>query len=114
MRFGGDTYPELLHSLDDLPGRSRLAVTGLDLPQIQVLEPVGQQFVIRCSGKPIGFGHVLVGLLRAMADDYGTLAVLEHRGIRDGTEVIDVTVVETAFAEDRGFSLADSTQAITA
>ncbi|WP_292285556.1 heme NO-binding domain-containing protein [Marivita sp.] len=107
MRFGGDTYSELLHSLDELPGRTRLAVSGLELPQINIREPIPHQFVVTCHGDPAGFGHVLVGLLRAMADDYGTLAVLEHRGVRDAAEVIEVAVVEAAFSEDRGFMLAD-------
>ncbi|WP_439521230.1 heme NO-binding domain-containing protein [Marivita sp.] len=111
MRFGGDSFSELLHALDDLPGRTRLAVSGLDLPQIHVREPIPHRFTISCRGNPVGFGHVLVGLLRAMADDYGTLAVLDHVGIRDGSEIIEVTVVETAFAEDRGFSLANTPRA---
>ena len=106
MRFGGDTFSELLHSLGDLPDRTRLAVSGLDLPGILVREPIPQSFTIQCADNPMGFGHVMVGLLRAMADDYGTLALLEHRGLRDGTEIIEVQVVETAFADDRGFSLA--------
>ena len=107
MRFGGETFSELLHSLDDLPGRTRMAVSGLDLPQVEVRQPTNGNFTILCRGNPSGFGHVLVGLLRAMADDYGTLALLEHRGQRDGAEVIEVTVVETAFADDRGFSLTE-------
>lgn len=111
MRFGGETFCELLLSLDDLPGRTRLAVAGLDLPQVQVREVVPKHFMISCRGKPEGFGHVLVGLLRAMADDYGTLALLDHRGMRDGAEVIEVNVIEAAFAEDRGFSLASGAEA---
>lgn len=105
MRFGGDTFSELLHALDDLPDRTRLAVSGLELPQITVRESVPQHFTVYCRGQPIGFGHVLVGLLRAMADDYGTLALLDHYGVQGDTEVIEVRVVETAFAQDRGFSL---------
>lgn len=111
MRFGGTTFSELLHSLDELPGRTRLAVSGLDLPQVQVHEPMPKTFMICCRGNLIGFGHVLVGLLRAMADDYGTLAVLDHLGNRDGAELIEVTVVQAAFADDRGFSLASVTMA---
>lgn len=106
MRFGGDTFSALLFALDDLPGRSRLAVPGLELPLIDVHAPVPFHFTIRCSGRPAGFGHVLVGLLRAMADDYGTLAVLEHCSAQDGGEVIEVRIVETAFSDDSGFSLA--------
>lgn len=114
MRFGGETFCELLLSLDDLPGRTRLAVTGLDLPQVEVQQTTNGMFAIQCRGKPQGFGHVLVGLLRAMADDYGSLAVLEHRGQRDGGEVIEVAVIDAAFADDRGFSLAASAVVETA
>lgn len=111
MRFGGQSFVELLHSLDELPGRTRLAVSGLDLPDIRVREHQPQSFTVQCSNGPTEFGHVLVGLLRAMADDFGALAVLEHRGSKDGSEVIEVMVVDTSFAEDRGFSLAtDDTQ----
>jgi hypothetical protein len=106
MRFGGHTYVELLHSMDELPGRTRLAVTGLDLPTMTVQEHQPNHFTIQCSGVQVGFGHVLVGVLRAMADDYGTLAVLNHLGVKDRQEIIEVTVVEAFFAQDRGFSLA--------
>lgn len=105
MRFGGDTFAELLQSLGDLPDRTRLAVSGLDLPSILVQETIPQSFTIQCAENPMGFGHIMVGLLRAMADDYGTLALLDHRGLRKGGEIIEVQVIETAFADDRGFSL---------
>ncbi|WP_439121600.1 heme NO-binding domain-containing protein [Marivita sp.] len=113
MRFGGDTFSELLHSLNDLPGRTRLAVSGLELPKIHVQEPIPEHFSITCQGHPMGFGHVLVGLLRAMSDDYGTLAVLEHCGTRDTAEVIEVNVIEAAFADDRGFTLASAAETAT-
>lgn len=110
MRFGGGTFVELLQSLDELPGRTRLAVPGLDLPEIAVSEHKPHRFTIRCGGAPAGFGFVLMGLLRALADDYGTLAVLEHLGIRDGDEFVEVTVHDTSFAEDRGFSLSQQAE----
>ncbi|WP_334312365.1 heme NO-binding domain-containing protein [Roseovarius sp. ZX-A-9] len=34
LRFGGSSFPEFLHSLDDLPARARLAVPDLELPQL--------------------------------------------------------------------------------
>ncbi|SHH93631.1 heme NO-binding domain-containing protein [Marivita hallyeonensis] len=106
MRFGGQDFVELLHSLDELPGRTRLAVPGLLLPGIAVTEHRPHHFSIRCDGGPLGFGHVLVGLLRAMADDYGTLAMVDHIGAKDGSEILQVTVIDAEFADDRGFSLA--------
>ena len=38
LRFGGVTFVEFLHSLDDLPDRARLAVSDLHLPKIELLE----------------------------------------------------------------------------
>ncbi|MCL3882165.1 heme NO-binding domain-containing protein [Marivita sp. GX14005] len=111
MRFGGQDFPELLYSLEDLPGRTRLAVPGLDLPRIVVREVEPHCFDLCCEGELPGFGHLLVGLLRAMADDYGVLAVLEHRGSNDGIEAIAARIVDIGFAEDRGFSFARAMRA---
>ena len=48
-----------------------------------------------------------------MADDYGTLAMLDHVGTRDGAEIVELTVFDTAFATDRGFSLACKQDAVS-
>lgn len=106
MRFGGGTFAELLQSLDELPGRIRLAVPGLELPDVRVREHGQNRFTITCTDVPRGFAHVLVGLLRAMADDYGTLAMLEHLGARDGLEIVEAKIFDPSFAMDKGFSLA--------
>lgn len=105
LRFGGVNYTEFLHSLDDLPDRARLAVSDLNLPALELREHTTGQFSLSCySGLP-GFGSVMLGVLRAMADDYGALVVLYHHGSANGAEVIDITVVESAWAEGRSFDL---------
>jgi len=43
--------------------------------------------------------------LRAMADDYGTLALIEHQGRRDSLENIGIELLETQFSEGRDFAL---------
>lgn len=105
LRFGGETFTEFLHSLDDLEDRARLAVADLQVPSIEVDERNLQSFRLRCEGGPEGFGHVLVGVLRAMADDYGTLALTEHQGQFDGVEILSVSIFDTSFAEGRSFQL---------
>ena len=105
LRFGGVSYIEFLHSLDDLPDRARLAVSDLDLPQLELREQSAGLFSLTCGPGLHGFGHVMVGVLRAMADDYGALAMLEHRGTRGGSEVISIALIESAFAEGRRFDL---------
>ncbi|MFZ5962833.1 heme NO-binding domain-containing protein [Thalassococcus sp. BH17M4-6] len=108
LRFGGVDFIEFLHSLDDLPDRARLAVPDLHLPDLELQDHTGQEFGLLCRGPVDGFGHVLVGGLRAMADDYGTLVMLEHAGRSAAGELILITVIDTAFAEGRSFALGDS------
>lgn len=105
LRFGGDNFVEFVHSLNDLQDRARLAVTDLELPRIEVDEHDLQNMTVRCEGGLPGFGHVLIGVLRAMADDYGALALLDYQGTSNGVESLSVSVVETSFAEGRSFHL---------
>jgi len=105
LRFGGVNYVEFLHSLDDLPDRVRLAVSDLRLPALELIETAPGQFQLLCQSGMPGYASVMMGVLRAMADDYGDLVILEHSGTQEGAEVISVTLVETDFAEGRTFDL---------
>ena len=105
LRIGGFDFVEFLHSLDDLPDRARLAVSDLRLPGLELQDHAPGQFSLVCHSSSEGYGHVMMGVLRAMADDYGVLAVLEHAGSGDGTETISITLIETEFAEGRSFEL---------
>ncbi len=105
LRFGGVTFVEFLHSLDDLPDRARLAVSDLTLPRIELRDHAPGHFSLICQSPLAGFGHVMMGILRAMADDYGALAVLEHTGSGQGVETISISLIETEFAEGRVFDL---------
>ncbi|MEP5630302.1 MAG: heme NO-binding domain-containing protein [Tateyamaria sp.] len=105
LRFGGVTFVEFLHSLDDLPDRARLAVSDLTLPRIELREHGPGHFSLICESPLVGYGHVVMGVLRAMADDYGALAVLEHAGSGKGVETISITLIETEFAKGRSFEL---------
>ncbi|MEL6450746.1 MAG: heme NO-binding domain-containing protein [Pseudomonadota bacterium] len=105
LRFGGVSFAEFLHSLDDLPDRARLAVSDLNLPRIELRDHSPSQFSLICQSPIAGYGHVMMGILRTMADDYGVLAVLDHTGSGDGVETISITLIETEFAEGRVFDL---------
>lgn len=105
LRFGGVTFVEFLHSLDDLPGRTHLAVPDLDMPQIELLDHSESQFSLVCKSPVEGFGNVMMGILRAMADDYGVLALLEHTGSGQGVETISINLVVTEFSAGRSFEL---------
>ena len=106
LRFGGVTFADFLHSLEDLPGRARLALPDIDLPQLELIDHSAADFTLICRSELAGAGHVVVGILRAMADDYGALSVVEHLGTRNGGEAIMITLAETAFTSGRRFDLA--------
>jgi len=105
LRFSGAGYEDFLHSLDEMPDRARLAVSDLILPALELTEPAPGRFRITCHSSHVGFGHVLIGILRAMADDYGALATVEHAGYGPGREVVEIDVVEAGYAAGRHFVL---------
>lgn len=106
LRFGGETFQEFLQSIDDVPRRAHLALPDLELPSIDVIGIEEDTFHIGCSWKQSGFGHVLVGMLRTMADDYGALVLLDHQGEQDGIETISVQILHDDFSTGRPFQLA--------
>ncbi|WP_370401066.1 heme NO-binding domain-containing protein [Sulfitobacter sp. JB4-11] len=110
LRFGGVDFEDFLHSLDDLPDRVRLAVPDLVLPSLELHAHNDGQFNLICETPISGYGHVMLGVLRGMADDYGTLAVLEHCGLARGRETITIQLVEPDFAEGRHFALGASVE----
>ncbi|MFD1193406.1 heme NO-binding domain-containing protein [Seohaeicola saemankumensis] len=113
LRFGGEDFSDFLCSLDDLPERARLAVADLDLPVLELHELAHDRYRLRClTGAPYrqdggfsGFGSVMMGVLRAMADDYGALVVLDHGAPEPGCEVIEIALVACDYSEGRRFEL---------
>lgn len=110
LRFGGIDFADFLHSLEELPGRGRLAVPDLDLPQLDLQETGAGQFRLAVWSPLRGAGHVMVGLLRAMADDYGALVLLEHEGAAApeggiAGEYITIRLLAADFAQGRRFDL---------
>lgn len=107
LRFGGVDYEDFLASLEDLRGRARLAVPDLDLPQLELEDRGGGLYRLICRSPHKGFGHVYLGLLRALADDYGALVLIDFEGDADGAEVLTIRLADTDFAEGRAFDLSD-------
>ena len=107
LRFGGTDYCEFLFSLNELQERGRMALAGLQLPELQLVSETGNRFVFEVHDALKGWGAVTAGLLRAMADDYGALAVIELLA-DDGDDVerVQVLLLEQDFATGRRFVLA--------
>lgn len=107
LRFGGVGYSDFLHSLEELPGRARLALPDLDLPEIRLpeihlTEIAPDRFVLECQAELRGTIRVLVGMLTAMADDFGTLCLIEA----EGEDRIAIRILDRAHAAARPFDLA--------
>ncbi|PJF11324.1 heme NO-binding domain-containing protein [Pseudorhodobacter sp. MZDSW-24AT] len=106
LRFGGVTFRDFLHSLEELPNRARLALPDLHLPTIVLEDRGGGQFTIRALPPFAGAGFILIGLLRAMADDYGALVLLDMMPSEREEDVISVLLLDEAHSEGRKFDLA--------
>lgn len=106
LRFGGVSFTDFLQTLEDTRGRGRLALPDLDLPRLDLFEVSPSLYTLQCRFPIEGTGHVIVGLLRAMADDYGALVLLDHDGPSLDGEMILIELLEIAYAQGRSFDLA--------
>lgn len=102
LRFGGIGFADFLHSLEELPGRARLAMPDLDLPEIHLTEIAPDRFELECRSHLRGTLRVLAGMLTAMADDFGTLCLIET----EGEHRIAIRVLDRDHAVARPFDLA--------
>jgi hypothetical protein len=108
LRFGGDTFVEFLHSLDDLHDRANLALPELDFPQLELREYSANSFSLQIAWDQRGFGTLVLGIMRAIADDYGTLVLLEHSsspGDDRDFDRISINLLDAEFSKGREFAL---------
>lgn len=114
LRYGGLDYVDFLQSLEDLPGRATLAVPDIGLPELALSEDEDGRFRLSVRACFEGGGHVVAGLLRALADDYGALVVLDQVCAAEGRATILIDLLESAYSEGRGFDLSDALRGIGA
>lgn len=108
LRFGGATFGDFILSLEDLPHRGRLALPELSLPALVCEEVAAGRFELTVSWHAQGFSAVFIGILRAMADDYGTLVMIEaeeRAASNERAEVICVHVLDCTHTRARDFRL---------
>ena len=106
LRFGGVDYAEFLMSLEELPARAHMALPDLEMPRIEKAAATDGRLTLAVQGRVPGWGLVLAGLLRSMADDYGALALIEIRPLGALCDHIAVDLLDTTFASGRRFELA--------
>lgn len=105
MRFSGASFLDFLYSLEEMGDRGRLAVPDLDMPQITLTRLDPSTFHIRARWSLPGIAPILMGCLRAMADDYGALALLRLDGVDGADECLHVQLLDTAYSQGRSFDL---------
>jgi len=105
MRFGGTSFLEYLYSLEDLPERLRLIVPDFPVAELELIENGAGAFTLHMRNGWSGGVHVMQGVLRAMADDYGALALLELTEKTANGGVLNITLLDMKFSEGRAFSL---------
>ncbi|WGH78941.1 heme NO-binding domain-containing protein [Jannaschia ovalis] len=109
IRFTGATFEDLILALDEIEDRARMAVPDLELPSFRVRELGPDAFHVDSEWTMPGASAMLTGVLRAMSDDYGCLAVIESAGFqRDGAvwrEAITIHLVAEGHHPARRFDL---------
>lgn len=106
LRFCGASFVDFLHELEDLPSRAVLAMPDLELPDLELRQEAEGRYRLFVLSERRGWGDVMVGLLRAMADDYGALVLLEMAPGASAIAVIEISLLDQAHSEGRSFSLA--------
>ncbi len=109
LRFGGGSFIEFLYSLEELPERARLALQDVEFPRITVEEARPGYFRLWYDCRIPALFPVAVGTVRAMADDYGTLVLIDadrSACAHSAGGVMEVQVLEAAHGAGRRFDLA--------
>ncbi|MBZ0128058.1 MAG: heme NO-binding domain-containing protein [Rhodobacteraceae bacterium] len=105
LRFGGESFEDFLHSLDDLHDRARLALPDLDFPRLVLSQNGPLSFDLSFQWDKPGFAALALGILRAMADEYGALVLLDHVAGEGAHERITIDLLDPDFAAGREFRL---------
>ncbi len=109
LRYGGRGFEEFLLSLDELNDRVKLAIPDLEIPQIALQAHGNGAFSLKAVSQRSGYGAVLEGIVKAVADDYGALVLTELDSEKNGdriTEHLKVELLEVSFSQGRDFKLA--------
>lgn len=103
LRFGGVNFADFVNSLEELPERARMVLPELEVPELALTDHGAGHFTLICRSSVAGAEHVIMGLLRSMADDYGALVLLDTLAATPGA--ISIQVADQAFTAARPFAL---------
>jgi hypothetical protein len=77
------------------------------MPEIEVIAEDERTFRLKARWALPGIGPILLGALRAMADDYGALATLSLDGFDGRKECLHIDIFDTAHAQGNAFVLGE-------
>ncbi|NPD13946.1 diguanylate cyclase [Xinfangfangia sp. D13-10-4-6] len=107
LRFGGADFADFIFSLDELRDRARLALPDLVMPDLRVEDVAPGLFRLSCADSLPELSWILIGALRAMADDYGALVLIEEEAPAQGRGIsLAIRLLEPRFSPGRRFDLA--------
>ncbi|MFD1881050.1 heme NO-binding domain-containing protein [Paracoccus pacificus] len=105
LRFSGPDYRDFVLSLNEFRGRCHLILPEMEVPDFSVWQEGERLSVSVDPGRDAAihdlWRSLVAGGLRAIADDYGALALIET----NPQGIIEVTILSTDFAEGRDFVL---------
>lgn len=114
LRYGGHGFEEFLLSLDELNDRIKLSIPDLEMPQLSLQAHGNGAYCLFAVSKRKGYGAVLQGIVKAVADDYGALVLTDLETSQENGKVQDhlkIELLEAAFSEGRDFTLAGAARA---
>lgn len=105
LRFGGEDYVEFLQSLEDIKHVFAVVMPDLEVPEFTLSERGQGQFRLAYRFSRKGFGPILLGLLRGMADHYGVLIVIDHQPGEEGEsdrDHFDISLLQLDWTQPAG------------
>lgn len=109
LRFGGSDFRGFLVSLDEVPGRMHMAVPRLEVPDLIVTQKHSNTYAIELAWPKVDLSPLVLGAIRAIADDYGALVLLTAEKIGPLQSVLEVELLDNNYAMGRTFRLGEET-----
>lgn len=100
FRFSGGSFREFLENLEMLPDRVSTVLPDFDIPPMQIFSADRDFVQISLSEGYERWAHVLAGVVRVMADDYGVLGLVYVEA-----EKVCVQICDGDFGEKRSLKL---------